>query len=223
VTLAVLNGETFYHHETIHGDRYRGLFDRAIYAPELTSGDLADVGLLIVPDWLHPDLLEAPRPRSARQVASPGRQAGRTPRVTAAPQPAPATSTNTTSGRAAEIVGPLGGQYPKPESLHQATQSITVVDRKEIELTDPTSTLDILAGVPGVSIARSGGIGGQIYLRGFSSNNMRSPLYIDGDRLHGRNTLQYQYFAPEEIERVEVIRGPASVLYGSDALTGSST
>ena len=94
------------------------------------------------------------------------------------------------------------------------------MDRKEIELTDPTSTLDILAGVPGVSIARSGGIGGQIYLRGFSSNNMRSPLYIDGDRLHGRNTLQYQYFAPEEIERVEVIRGPASVLYGSDALTG---
>jgi hemoglobin/transferrin/lactoferrin receptor protein len=164
--------------------------------------------------------VEAPRPRSARQVASPGRQAGRAPRVTAAPQPAPATSTNTTSGRAAEIVGPLGGQYPKPESLHQATQSITVVDRKEIELTDPTSTLDILAGVPGVSIARSGGIGGQIYLRGFSSNNMRSPLYIDGDRLHGRNTLQYQYFAPEEIERVEVIRGPASVLYGSDALTG---
>ena len=71
-----------------------------------------------------------------------------------------------------------------------------------------------------MSIARSGGIGGQIYLRGFSSNNMRSPLYIDGDRLHGRNTLQYQYFAPEEIERVEVIRGPASVLYGSDALTG---
>ena len=65
------------------------------------------------------------------------------------------------------------------------------MDRKEIELTDPTSTLDILAGVPGVSIARSGGIGGQIYLRGFSSNNMRSPLYIDGDRLHGRNTLQY--------------------------------
>ena len=54
MTLAVLNGETFYHHETIHGERYRGLFDRAIYAPELTSGDLADVGLLIVPDGCIP-------------------------------------------------------------------------------------------------------------------------------------------------------------------------
>jgi hemoglobin/transferrin/lactoferrin receptor protein len=80
--------------------------------------------------------------------------------------------------------------------------------------------LDILGQIPGVSIARSGGIGGQIYLRGFSSNNMRAPFFADGDRLHGRNTLQFAYFDPEEIERVEVIRGPASVLYGSDALTG---
>ena len=73
---------------------------------------------------------------------------------------------------------------------------------------------------PGVSIARSGGIGGQIYLRGFSSNNFRSPLFIDGDRFRGRNTLQLNWFSPEEIERVEVIRGPASVVFGSEALTG---
>jgi hemoglobin/transferrin/lactoferrin receptor protein len=143
--------------------------------------------------------------------------------TTAGSQPGPAgqAPTNPQAGnQAASIVGPLGGQYPVPQSLHQVTQSITVIDRKDIELTDPASTLDILAGVPGVSIARSGGIGGQIYLRGFSSNNMRNPLFIDGDRLHGRNTLQYQYFQPEEIERVEVIRGPASVIYGSDALSG---
>ena len=142
-------------------------------------------------------------------------------------RPAPATQSSANSeaigsgsDQSGNIVGPLGGQYPQPKSLHQVTQSVTVVDRKEIELTAPSSTLDILSAVPGVSIARSGGIGGQIYLRGFSSNSMRSPLFVDGDRLHGRNTLQYQYFQPEEIERVEVIRGPASVLYGSDALTG---
>ena len=57
MTLAVLDGGTFYHHETIYGERYRDQFDRTIYAPELTSAQLADVGLLIVPDWMHPELL----------------------------------------------------------------------------------------------------------------------------------------------------------------------
>ncbi len=118
------------------------------------------------------------------------------------------------------IVGPIGARPTEATSLRQVTQTIAVVDRQQIELTNPTGLLDILAQAPGVSIARAGGIGGQIYLRGFSSNNMRSPLYVDGNRLRGRNTLQLNYFAPEEIEQVEVIRGPASVLYGSDALTG---
>ena len=95
-----------------------------------------------------------------------------------------------------------------------------MVERSQIEQTSPTGLLDILASVPSISIARSGGIGGQIYLRGFSSNAFRSPLFVDGDRFRGRNTLQLNYFAPEEIERVEVIRGPASVIYGSEALTG---
>ena len=154
------------------------------------------------------------RPRARSTTAG---QVARSPRVAPSPQPGPDATSNR---QATEIVGPLGGQYPQPTMLHQSTQSITVVDRKQIELTTPASTLDILNGVPGVSIARSGGIGGQIFLRGFSSNTMRSPLFIDGDRFQGRNTLQYQFFAPEEIERVEVIRGPASVLYGSGALTG---
>lgn len=117
-------------------------------------------------------------------------------------------------------VGPIGARQAEPSILKQATQNVSVIDRQQIELTNPTSLLDVLGQAPGVSIARSGGIGGQIYLRGFSSNSMRSPLYIDGNRLRGRNTLQLNYFAPEEIEQVEVIRGPASVLYGSDALTG---
>ena len=120
------------------------------------------------------------------------------------------------------IIGPLGPAPAEAKSLKQITQTISVVDRQQIELTNPTGLLEILAQAPGVAIARAGGIGGQIYLRGFSSNTMRSPLYVDGDRLHGRNTLQLNYFAPEEIEQVEVIRGPASVLYGSDASPASS-
>lgn len=117
-------------------------------------------------------------------------------------------------------MNPLGGQLTEPKTTRQITQSVSVVERGQIEQTSPAGLLDILSSVPGVSIARSGGIGGQIYLRGFSSNSFRSPLFVDGDRFRGRNTLQLNYFSPEEIERVEVIRGPASVVFGSEALTG---
>ncbi len=44
-----LDGGTHYHREAIYGDRYRSLFDRAIYVPDLVPADLEDVGLLIVP------------------------------------------------------------------------------------------------------------------------------------------------------------------------------
>lgn len=115
---------------------------------------------------------------------------------------------------------PIGGQFAEPRIRHTANQSVAVAERSQIEQTSPTGLLDVLATMPGISVARSGGIGGQIYLRGFSSNNFRSPLFVDGDRFRGRNTLQLNYFSPEEIERVEVVRGPVSVLYGSEALTG---
>lgn len=114
----------------------------------------------------------------------------------------------------------LGATLPKPKMTHAPTQSISVVERGQIEQTSPTSLLDVLATVPGVSVARAGGIGGQVYLRGFTTNSFRVPMYVDGDRFRGRNTLQLSYFSPEEIERVEVIRGPGSVVYGSEALSG---
>lgn len=115
---------------------------------------------------------------------------------------------------------PLGNRLPEAQSPHQSSQSVSVVERGDIEARSPAGVLDILGDVPGVSVTRSGGLGGQIFLRGFGSNDMRSAFFIDGDRFRGRNTLQFMLLAPEEIERVEVIRGPASSLYGSDALTG---
>lgn len=57
MTLAVLDGGTFYHHAAIHGDRYRGLFDTVIYARELTPSALETTGVLIVPDRINPQTL----------------------------------------------------------------------------------------------------------------------------------------------------------------------
>ena len=45
-------------------------------------------------------------------------------------------------------------------------------------------------------------------------------LFIDGDRFRGRNFLEYSLLDPNEIERIEIIRGPAAALYGSDAMNG---
>jgi hypothetical protein len=61
MSLAILDGGAFYHHAAIHGPRYRDLFDRTIYMPDLTPEHLEGVKWLIVPDRINPDLLRARR------------------------------------------------------------------------------------------------------------------------------------------------------------------
>ncbi len=61
MSLAILDGGTFYHHAAIYGTRYRGLFDKIIYAPELTADALSGVAFLIVPDRINPHILRARR------------------------------------------------------------------------------------------------------------------------------------------------------------------
>ena len=188
-----------------------------------TSASPAPSGTLPQIQVVSPKQVRAAKPaRPARRVATGApRQTRRSVRpaapIEAVPQqPAAAVAAN----NGGDSLKPLGGKLPEPQITHPVTQSISVIEHGIIEQTSPAGLLDVLSAIPGISIARSGGIGGQIYLRGFSSNNFRSPLYVDGDRFRGRNTLQLNYFSPEEIERVEVIRGPASVIYGSEALTG---
>lgn len=100
------------------------------------------------------------------------------------------------------------------------SKPITIIDRDHIEVRSPRNVQELLEEVPGVSLSRAGGLDGQIVMRGFNSNDPRAVLYIDGDRFRGRNTLEYTLLDPNQIERIEVLRGPASALYGPDALVG---
>ncbi len=101
------------------------------------------------------------------------------------------------------------------------SKPVTVIDSEAINSSNASSVLDLLdAYVPGVSFARGGAIGGQVSFRGFNSNDLKSPLFIDGDRFHGRNTLEYLLLNPDRIERIEIIRGPAATMYGTDAMGG---
>ncbi|WP_164868104.1 TonB-dependent receptor [Rhodovarius crocodyli] len=127
---------------------------------------------------------------------------------------------NVRAGAALGELRPLGAVPPAPLIPLLPSTSASVIDRADIERSNAPGMLELLESVPGVSINRVGGINGTIFLRGFNTNDFRVPMYIDGDRARGRNTLQLMLLSPEEIERIEVIRGAASFAYGSDSLGG---
>src|SRR5882724_2419738 len=99
-------------------------------------------------------------------------------------------------------------------------QSVTVMDAQELHARPLSNVQTMLDDAPGISLQRSGALDSQIVVRGLSSNDSRIVLFIDGDRFRGRNFLEYSLLDPNEIERIEVIRGPAASLYGSDAMNG---
>jgi hemoglobin/transferrin/lactoferrin receptor protein len=106
-------------------------------------------------------------------------------------------------------------------SLEDTPRSVSVISAEQIaEHPSLGGIQSLLAELPGIEFARSGGLGGQLVMRGFNSNDGRLVLAIDGDRYRGRSTLEFNMLDPNSIERIEVIRGPAAVLYGSDAMTG---
>ncbi|MBS0366360.1 MAG: TonB-dependent receptor [Proteobacteria bacterium] len=112
-----------------------------------------------------------------------------------------------------------------PESPDSLPSSVTVIDRAAIELQNKTSTVDLLRNVPGIQIVQPGGGAGvvSVYLRGCQPNYVL--FLVDGVKVNDSNDSRGGSFdvssvAPGEIERVEVIRGPESAVYGADAMCG---
>ena len=108
------------------------------------------------------------------------------------------------------------------ESLDQTLASVTVIDRAQIEALQPRSIDDILQGVEGVSFARNGGVGQitAMYLRGGESDHVL--WLIDGVRIGSVSAglPALQDLPVDSIERIEIVRGPRSSLYGADAMGG---
>ncbi|WP_313516853.1 TonB-dependent vitamin B12 receptor [Pseudomonas sp.] len=98
----------------------------------------------------------------------------------------------------------------------------TVIDREQIERSQATSVPELLRRVPGVSLVNNGGPGKStsVSLRGSNSNHVL--VLIDGIRVGSATTgdVAFQNLPVELIERIEVVRGPRSGLYGSDAIGG---
>ncbi len=108
------------------------------------------------------------------------------------------------------------------QTQDQTLAAITVIDRAEIERLQPLSLPDLLTGRPGISIANNGGPGKStsVFMRGTESDHVL--VLIDGIKIGSATSggASLQDIPVEQIERIEIVRGPFSSLYGSEALGG---
>jgi vitamin B12 transporter len=109
-----------------------------------------------------------------------------------------------------------------PETADATLASVTVITRQDIERLQPLSVPDLIQGVAGVNVATNGGLGTQtaVFLRGTNSDHVL--VLIDGVKVGSATagTEAFQFLPVDQIERIEIVRGPRSSLYGSEAIGG---
>ncbi len=108
------------------------------------------------------------------------------------------------------------------QPLSELLADVTVVERSRIERSGAVALADLLARLPGVEYQRNGGPGATtgVFVRGGESRF--TAVYIDGVRVDSQATggASWESIPLGQIERIELLRGPAAAVYGSDALSG---
>ncbi|GGX02534.1 TonB-dependent receptor domain-containing protein [Undibacterium macrobrachii] len=109
-----------------------------------------------------------------------------------------------------------------PTKLTDVIADVTVLDRSELDLAGQSSLLDVLANLPGIQISRNGSYRSSsgVFLRGATSS--QTVILLDGVRIGSATsgTPALENIPLDRIERIEVLRGAASALYGADAVGG---
>ena len=108
------------------------------------------------------------------------------------------------------------------QPLSDLVGDVSIIDRATIERSGATGVADVLARLPGIEIARNGGVGNatSVFIRGAESRF--TAVYIDGVRIDSQSTggAPWEAIPLAQIDRIEVLRGPAAAVYGSDAIGG---
>ena len=110
-----------------------------------------------------------------------------------------------------------------PIPVEQLGSSVTVIEREEIERRGVRFLGELLREVPGVSVARSGGVGAQaqVRIRGAEANHVL--VLIDGVEANDASLsdeFSFAHLLLNNVERVEIVRGPHSSIWGSDSVAG---
>ena len=109
------------------------------------------------------------------------------------------------------------------QPLTDVVADVSLIDREQIERSGATGLADLLVRLPGIEFVRNGGPGTttSLFLRGAASNY--TAVFIDGMRVDtqsGSGGASWEAIPLAQIDRIEVLRGPAGAIYGSDAIAG---
>ncbi|MCT7560758.1 TonB-dependent receptor plug domain-containing protein [Aliarcobacter butzleri] len=109
------------------------------------------------------------------------------------------------------------------QSIKDVTSNIDVITAEDIEARKFKTVVEALNSLPGVSISSNGGMGTltQVYLRGMNSN--KTLVLIDGIRYNNPTdgSVDFAHLMINDIERIEVIKGAQSSVWGADASAGA--
>src|SRR6201996_5135013 len=174
------------------------------------------------PDLLPPVEVRPPKKPPATQPAPEQKPASR--RAAAAPTrqkpEKPVTPQQGIPNTAPTVISPTAIATP----TNQVANSITAITAQDIATQQYRTLPDTLNTVPGLNVVQTGGPGGQtsIFMRGTNSNHTK--VLIDGidvgDPTTPNGALDLAHLLTSDMAQVEVLRGPQSGLYGSDAIGG---
>ncbi len=114
--------------------------------------------------------------------------------------------------------------YRVPTPASAAGQALTVIRRDEIEKWGATSVVDALRSVTGVAVTQNGGPAGLATIRLRGAEARHSMVLVDGLRVGDPSStggeFDLSFIDPNDVERIEILKGPQSALYGSEAIGG---
>lgn len=108
-----------------------------------------------------------------------------------------------------------------PLAADRTPSSVTVVSGAQLRGEGITSVADALRSVPGLSLVQTGSYGGatSLFIRGGESKYAK--ILLDGVAINDAGgAFDLSTLSTDDLDRIEIVRGPASVLYGSDAMAG---